>query len=108
MWMCEPFHEGLWPQPLSLDVTVTQELGLLSKFRTQQVCDIGMMVYSSAHPQHVNVLKHLERMLEQFHEGLGSQPMHPDTNYRTAVNQELGLHSFILHFRTNMYVVLVA
>ncbi len=58
--MSEPFHVGVGPQPLYLDIicnlTVTQEISQLPKFWAYKY---GKMVDPSAHPQHMNGLKHL-------------------------------------------------
>jgi len=64
-WMREPFHVGLGPQPLHLDIicslAVTQEISQLSEFCGNKYGGSGMMVDQSAHPQpqHMNDLKYL-------------------------------------------------
>ena len=61
--MSEPFHVGVGPQPLYLDIicnlTVTQEISQLPKFWANKYGGTGKMVDPSAHPQHMNGLKHL-------------------------------------------------
>ena len=47
-WMWEPFHVGLGPQPLHLDIICS----LADKYGGS-----GVMVDPSAHPQHMNGLK---------------------------------------------------
>ncbi len=60
-WMWEPFHVGIGPQPLHLDIicslAVTQEISQLSKFCGNKYGGSGVMVDPSAHPQHMNGLK---------------------------------------------------
>jgi hypothetical protein len=61
--MSEPFHVGLGPQPLYLDIicslAVTQEISQLHIFWANKYGGTGEMVDPSAHPQHMNGLKHL-------------------------------------------------
>ena len=62
-WMSEPFHVGVGPQPFHLDIicslAVTQEISQLTKFCGNKYDGSGKMVDPSAHPQHMNGLKHL-------------------------------------------------
>ncbi len=52
-WIREPFHMGLGPQPLYLDIicslAVTQEICQLSKFCGNKYGGSGMMVDLSIH-----------------------------------------------------------
>jgi hypothetical protein len=62
-WMWKPFHVGLGPQPLHLDIicslAVTQEISQIPKSWADTYGGSGMMVDPSAHQQHMNGLKHL-------------------------------------------------
>ena len=59
----ETFHVGLGPQLIHpciiCSLAVTQEISQLPKFWADKYGGSGMMVDPSAHPQHMNGLKHL-------------------------------------------------
>ena len=61
--MSNPLHVGVGPQPLYLNIicsfAVTQEISQLPKFCGNKYGGSGKMVDPSAHPQHMNGLKHL-------------------------------------------------
>jgi hypothetical protein len=57
---------------------VTQEISQLPKFWADKYGGSGVMVNPSAHPQHINGLKHLicmDWMWEPLYVGLGPHPM---------------------------------
>jgi hypothetical protein len=60
-WMWEPFHVGLGPQSLRLDIicslAVTQDISQLPKFGAYKYGGSCVMVDPSALPQHLNGLK---------------------------------------------------
>jgi hypothetical protein len=62
-WMWEPFYVGLRPQPIHpciiCSLAVTQEISQLPKFWADKYGSSGVMVDPSAHPHHMNGLKHL-------------------------------------------------
>ena len=61
--MQKPFHVGLGPLPYHPDTIcspdVTEEFSRLPKFWSDKHGEGGMLVGQPAHPQHVNILKHL-------------------------------------------------
>ena len=73
MW--EPFHVGLGPQPMHLDIT--PEFGQLPNFETNKYGERGMVVVDPLPTHSMCMLSkpHIcsEWMWEPFHVGLGPQ-----------------------------------